>query len=215
MSKRPFEVVRLDEIEPTSGVEGSQWLRIRARLGIGAFGANAYRADAGGRVIEEHDELGSSAGRHEELYFVHSGHAKFTIAGDEVDAPAGTFVFVGPDERRGAIAQEDGTTVLVIGGKRGEAFSVSPWEEGAEAYDLWETKEFARAAEILRGVVERHPQAWSVYFNLACAESLSGQTDAALEHLRLAVENDERMREHAKTDPDLDPIRDDPRFPML
>ena len=46
--------------------------------------------------VEQHDETGSGAGGHEELYLVLSGHATFMVDGDEIDAPAGTLIFV-PD----------------------------------------------------------------------------------------------------------------------
>jgi hypothetical protein len=55
-----------------------------------------------------------------------------------------------------------------------------------------------------------------VHFNLACVESLAGRTDAAFEHLREAVaRGDERMHRLARTDDDLAPLRDDPRFEEL
>jgi tetratricopeptide (TPR) repeat protein len=211
-----FQVTRIDEIEPTRGVEGSEWIRIRRELDVEAFGVNAYRAKAGNRVIEEHDELGSSAGKHEELYLVHAGHATFTVGGEEIDAPAGTLVFVrDPATRRGAIAQEDGTTVLVVGGKPGEAYAVAAWEKAADAYPLWETKEFEKAKEILREVAEEHPDSGGVIYNLACAECLSGETDEALEHLQRALELDPKLIEIARTDSDFDAIRDRDEFTSL
>jgi tetratricopeptide (TPR) repeat protein len=211
---QPFHAVHLDALPRDDGDEGSSWLRIRKHLDVRGFGVNAWRADAGKRVIEEHDETGSTAGRHEELYVVVTGRATFTLAGDEVDAPAGTLVFVrDPETRRGAIAQEDGTTVLVVGGAPGKPYEVSIWDEAADAYPLYRKGRHEEAAEILRGVAGRHPRAWGVLYNLACFESLSGQHEEALEHLRPAVENDERLRELAETDEDLDPIRDDSRFP--
>lgn len=198
------------------GVEGSEWLRLRRELGVEAFGVNAYRAQAGNRVIEEHDELGSTAGRHEELYVVYAGRAVFTLAGEEVDAPAGTLIFIrDPATRRGAIAQEDGTTVLVVGAKAGEAYTVSPWEKAADAYPLWEAQEYEQAAEILRQVAEEHPDAGGVLFNLACAESLSGDTEGALDHLRRALEADPKLIELARTDSDFDAIRDRKEFASL
>jgi hypothetical protein len=54
-----------------------------------------------------------------------------------------------------------------------------------------------------------------VLFNLACCESLCGRTREALGHLRQAVEMSEEFRRSAKTDSDLDPIRDDPEFRQL
>ena len=211
-----FEVTKIDKIEPTTGVEGSEWIRIRRELDVEAFGVNAYRAKAGNRVIEEHDELGTSAGRHEELYVVHAGHATFTVGGEEIDAPAGTLVFVrDPATRRGAIAQEDGTTVLVIGGRPGEAYSVAAWEKAADAYPLWETKEFDKAKEILREVLAEHPDSGGVIYNLACAECLTGETDEALEHLRRALELDPKLIEIARTDTDFDAIRHREEFASL
>jgi tetratricopeptide (TPR) repeat protein len=211
---QPFHAVHLDALPKDEGDEGSTWLRIRKHLDVRGFGVNAWRADAGKRVIEEHDETGSTAGRHEELYVVVSGRATFTLAGEDVDAPTGTLVFVrDPETRRGAIAQEDGTTVLVVGGAPGKAYEVSIWDDSADAWPLYRAGRHDEAREILSDVAERNPRAWGLLYNLACMESLTGRHDEALEHLRPAVENDERLRELAKTDEDLDPIRNDPRFP--
>ena len=58
------------------------------------------------------------------------GRATLTVDGEDVDAPAGTLVFVEePAARRAAVAAEDGTTVLAIGGPVGEAYRPPPWEE--------------------------------------------------------------------------------------
>ena len=217
MSERPYDKAHLSEVASQGGVEGSTWITIRRHFDVGAFGVNAYRADeAGGRVIEDHDETGSGAGRHEELYFVTSGRARFTVDGDDVDAPAGTFLFVrDPATRRGAIAEEPGTTVLVVGGKRGEPYQVSPWEEFAAAWPHYQAGDYGKAIEVFREALEKYPDNASGLYNLACCESLTGDRDAALEHLRRAVELDERFREYAKNDTDFDPIRDDPEFAAI
>ena len=93
--------------------------------------------------------------KHEELYVVVQGHATFTVDGEEVDAPAGTLVFVAdPETRRGAVAKEAGTTVLVVGAKPGEAFTIAPWEESweesQEAMAFYREERFAEAAAVLR-----------------------------------------------------------------
>jgi hypothetical protein len=120
-----YAVARLSEIEPLASdlVEGD-WLPIRYRFGITAFGCNAYTArEPGALVIEEHSETS-----HEELYLVLSGVARFTADGHEFDAPAGTFLYCPPPVVRKAIAVEAGTTVLALGGIPGQAFAVSRWE---------------------------------------------------------------------------------------
>lgn len=212
MSER-FEVARLDELHRLEGEFVTH--PVRTRFGITAFGVNAYSgAEAGGRVIEEHDELGAGAGHHEELYVVLSGRARFVLDGEERDAPAGTFVFVrDPAVRREAFAEESGTTVLVAGGVPGQAFEPSPWEAWLEALPFYRRKEYDRALEIMRGRLAEHPQNSNVLYNIACVEALAGEHDSALEHLNRAVGLDPRAREWAQTDSDLDAIRDDARFP--
>lgn len=102
------------------------WAPVRFHFDIRSFGANAWRGAAGDEVIKRHNE---GDGGHEELYVVLTGHAAFTVAGDEVDAPAGTFVFIrDPLAERGGVAREDGTVVLSLGGWAGKAFEPSEWE---------------------------------------------------------------------------------------
>jgi tetratricopeptide (TPR) repeat protein len=186
---------------------------VRLHFGINSFGINAYSARAGKRVIEEHDELGHGAGRHEELYFVATGHATFELGGEEVDAPAGTVVFVrDPAVRRGAVAKAD-TTVLVVGGIPGRAFEPSPWEAWLAAKPLLDAGQPDRGAAVFLEALERHPGNSNVLYNLACFESLAGRPDDALAHLTEAIELDPRMREWARTDEDFAAIREDPRFP--
>src|SRR5581483_2524905 len=82
-----YTATHLSDIE-----QRDTWLPVREHFGIGAFGTNAYRAkEAGDAVIGEHSEV---MAKHEELYLVLNGHATFTVNGDEIDAPAGTLVFV-------------------------------------------------------------------------------------------------------------------------
>jgi hypothetical protein len=124
----PPRIKRIDEL-PAVSVAGVNWRPVRRKLDVRAFGVNAYTADVGELLIEEHDETGEGAGGHQELYVVVSGHARFTIDGADHDAPAGTLVFL-PDagSRRSAVALSDGTAAVVVGGRPGEPYRVSPWE---------------------------------------------------------------------------------------
>jgi tetratricopeptide (TPR) repeat protein len=203
-----YQAVHLDELRRFSGEFDT--IPIRIPLGIAAFGVNAYGArEAGGQVIEEHDELGAGAGHHEELYLVLSGRARFTVGGDEVDGPTGTLIFVrDPSTRRGATAVEPDTTVLVVGGTVGEAFEPSPWESWLEARPFYDAKDFEAAATVLERALAAHPDNPNVLYNLACCEALAGRRDPALEHLARAADMDARVREWAATDTDLDSIRD-------
>lgn len=212
MSQQPFQVARLDELERFPVDEaGLIWQPIRRHFGIGGFGANAYTAEQEGqRVVEEHSEATS---RHEELYVVVRGRARFTVGDDEIDAPAGTLVFVRPGTRRGAVAAEPATTVLALGGKRGEPFTISPWETVFAAYGHRRLGDAERGWALLREAVESNPSAWQGHYHMACFSALDGDREAALEHLARAVELDSTAARWAADDEDFDEIRDDPRFP--
>jgi hypothetical protein len=129
-----FVTARLDEIPTLSFASPGEpdWKPVRHHLGVGAFGVNAWVAAAPGElVIERHDEATSdgTAG-HEELYVVLRGAARFTVGDEELDAPAGTLVFVSdPALTRSAVATAPDTLVLTVGAARGVAFTPSPWEQ--------------------------------------------------------------------------------------
>ena len=65
----------------------------------------------------------------EELYVVLRGRATFTLDGEEVDAPAGTLVYVhDPAVARMAVPAEPDTAVLAISGTPGLDYRVATWE---------------------------------------------------------------------------------------
>ncbi|MGH3082753.1 MAG: TPR end-of-group domain-containing protein [Gaiellaceae bacterium] len=212
-----FQVTNLSEIEIPSSDPAIRWAPIRRHLDVGSFGINAWTAvEAGTNVIGEHDEVGPHAQRHEELYFVVKGRATFTVDGETIDAPAGTVVLVrNPAAKRGAVAEEGGTTVLTVGGRPGEAFTPSTWERSAPALAFFATQEYEKAHKALREAHEEFPDDPTVLFNLACAESLLGRADEAIDHLSQSIGIDESFRDLAQTDSDFDLIRDDPRFKEL
>jgi tetratricopeptide (TPR) repeat protein len=216
VTEKPYAVARLDEIPRITSSASSFDIRpIRIHFGLGSFGINAYSArEAGGHVIEEHDELGAGAGRHEELYYVVAGRATFTLNAEEIDAPAGTLVFVSdPAVRRGAVAQEPGTTVLVTGGVPGQAFQSSPWETWLAAMRFHDAGQTERGVDVFLEALERYPGNPNVLYNLACFESLAGRVDDALAHLSEAIELQPETKAWAQRDSDFEAIRGDPRFP--
>jgi tetratricopeptide (TPR) repeat protein len=194
--------------------ETLQWLPLRRELRVRAFGVNAYRAaHAGDDVVEDHDETGSGAGGHEELYVVLSGRATFTVEGDERDAPAGTLVHCPPGTLRGALAAEPGTTVLGIGAKPGEVFQPSGWEWAFAGVSRLDQGDEAGARAELQAGIETYPDAWQGYYNLACVEARLGNEDAALDALERAAERDrEAVAKYAPEDEDFAALMDNPRF---
>lgn len=192
------------------------WHPVRRRLGIQAFGINAYSAQAPGRrVVEEHSEATSGAGGHEEVYFVVRGRATFTLDGETVDAPAGTFVFVrDPTVTRFAVAEDAETLVLAIGGEPGRAYEISPWESSFAAEPLQRAGRFDEAFELFHEGLRRHPGNPSLLYNLACAESAAGHAADAIAHLEQAIAAKADYAEFARNDSDFDSIRAEPGFPV-
>jgi hypothetical protein len=187
---------------------------VRRRLGISAFGINAYSADRDEQLIEEHDESGGGAGQHEEMYVVLRGSARFTVGDDSVEVGAVEAIFVrDPAARRGATALEDGTLVLAIGGKPGAAGPPSPWEYYFAAAPAADAGDFESAFRITSEGLETWPESASLHYNLACYAALAGRADDAVEYLRRAVEIDASVRRWAAQDHDLDSIRDRPDYP--
>jgi tetratricopeptide (TPR) repeat protein len=214
---KAFEVGNLQELQGDENDVRVQ-VDVRRHFDIRAFGISAYRSVTTGQLVSEHDEAGFRMGLsgQEELYVVVSGRATFTVNGESVDAPAGSVVFVGdPAATRGAVAEEPGTTVVAIGGKAGEAF-LPLTEEFGTAFDAYNAKDYERSLELYRALLEGDfPRKAGILFNIACNEALLGRTDAAIGHLREAIEADPQAAELARIDSDFDSIRDDPRFAEL
>lgn len=135
----PYGSVRLADVETLAEVDsGNPYVKdspfhlIRRHFDIQAFGVNAATGDAGDELIEEHheaDDAENQTNGHQELYVVMTGQAVFTVDGEEIDAPAGTVVFVrDPDLLRAARATADDTAIFMVGGPTGVPFTVSRWE---------------------------------------------------------------------------------------
>jgi quercetin dioxygenase-like cupin family protein len=120
-ARRLSEIPRIPPEEPGD----PDWYPVQHHFGLTAFGANVYVApDAGHELIGEHDETHSG---HEELYYLATGRARFTLDAEESELEAGTVVAVpDPAVRRRAVALEPGTTLVAVGGPANPEF-VSSW----------------------------------------------------------------------------------------
>ncbi|HEY7346353.1 MAG TPA: hypothetical protein VH620_12385 [Gaiella sp.] len=201
--------------DPDTGKRGRVY--IRRDFGIESFGVNAfYQETSGAFVIGEHDELAPVGSGQEELYVVVAGGCTFTVDGEEVDAPPGTAVFVpDPASKRSARAKEDGTLVVCVGGKPGEAFKPGVIDSLRGFFRAYREKDYESALTILRPALQAHPGNPFVLYNLACVEALLGHEDEVLEPLAEALEAWPAYKELASKDDDLAPFRDDPRFQSL
>jgi quercetin dioxygenase-like cupin family protein len=206
-----YSVTRFDAIGEIEG-DGTPYRPVRRHFGIASFGVNSFTGrKTGDRIINEHSEEDDQ----EELYLVLEGRATFELDGERVDAPAGTLVYAAPGVKRTAFAEEDGTTIVVVGGKPGKAYEVLGFEVWAPFNTLYEAGDYAEAADRARGTIEAQPDAVGAFFCLACCEALAGRADDASQHLRHALEQSERLRGLARRNSDLDSIRDRPEIAAL
>jgi mannose-6-phosphate isomerase-like protein (cupin superfamily) len=123
-----YKVAHIDDLPFEEGSSpGTEWKPVRRIFDIGSFGTALARATkAGDTLTHDHDEVEA---RHEELFLIVSGHATYRVDGEEIDAPAGTFLYVpDPATVRGAVALEAGTTMFVVGAEPGATFAPSDWD---------------------------------------------------------------------------------------
>jgi tetratricopeptide (TPR) repeat protein len=206
-----FAVAQLDQIDEID--DGRVPFRpVRHHFGITSFGVTAATAHSDGdRLINEHDE--DEPDSSEELYVVVSGHARFELDGEIQEAPAGTFVHVPPGIKRTAFAREAGTTVLAIGGGApGKPYQVDGWEVFAPLFPLFESGDYEEGADRAQALIADDPPYAGLYYNTACFESRAGRTDAALAHLRRAVELLPALADTARADEDLAALREQAGF---
>ena len=94
--------------------EGPGFRKVRAPLGVTAFGVNAVVFAPGYEgFLHYHDTQ-------DELYFVHSGTARFEVEGEVRELGPGSLVHVeSTTPRRFSNAGDEDLVVLVVGGKDG------------------------------------------------------------------------------------------------
>ena len=203
-----WRAVELDEVEalPWAGAE-VRWHPLREALGTRIVGVAAFTAEqVGDDVVEPHDESNGGRG-HEEIYVVLRGRAKFTLDGEELEAPAGTFVLVSDTHvHRHAIARERGTAVLALGGPPTFEPSASEWIERARPH-LRSDPDRARA--ILDDLRATKPDSVGVHIGDALWEAAQGDPDTAREHLETALSADPSVRAALQEDPDLGRLLDE------
>jgi tetratricopeptide (TPR) repeat protein len=74
---------------------------------------------------------------------------------------------------------------------------------------------FERAEAEFKQVLELEPKNEIAWYNLACTYSRWGKLDLAFEHLQAAIECGFDDVSHMEKDPDLAPMRGDPRYRAL
>jgi hypothetical protein len=212
-TETPYRVHSLPE-ELREAEDDRPFIRLGRTFDIGAFGVGAaYQRRTGETVIVDHHEAGPGGDRHEELYVVVQGGARFTIEGEEADAPHGTAIFVhDPAAMRTAVATADDTIVLAVGGPRDTAYRVTPAQSQVGFWDAYQAQDWPTALAATRRGLEIYPGNAHLLYNVACIEALLGNPDEALTALAESVAQWEPYKAQALKDDDFVSLREDPRF---
>jgi hypothetical protein len=105
---------------------GGGFVKVRAELGLSAFGAQVIQLPPSFDGYPEHDHAEDGQ---EELYALIGGSGWLDIEGERVELDAETLVRVAPGVKRKLYSGPDGTRVLVIGGTPGKGYEINPETE--------------------------------------------------------------------------------------
>jgi hypothetical protein len=214
-TETPYRVLSLPQ-ELGEADSDKTFVNLGRALDVGAFGVGAaFQRKAGETVIPDHHEAGPGGDQHEELYVVVQGSARFTVDGESIDAPQGTAVLVHqPAAMRTAVATDDETLVLAVGGPRGAAYRITPAATATQEgfWDAYRAQDYAAALEATKRALEIYPGNANLLYNVGCMEALLGNREAALTALAESVAQWEPYKEQAQEDDDFASLREDPRF---
>ena len=109
---------------------GGGFVKVRAELGVSAFGLQVLQFPPNYTDYPEHDHAESGQ---EEVFMAVGGSGWIDIEGERVALDDDTLVRVGPAARRKVYAGPDGLRMVAIGGAPGEAYKVVPLTELSSA----------------------------------------------------------------------------------
>jgi mannose-6-phosphate isomerase-like protein (cupin superfamily) len=114
-----YTAKRINEME--AGFGGG-FVKVRAELGVTAFGMQIIQLPPDYADYPEHDHADSAQ---EEVFVVLSGSGWMDVEGERVELDPETLVRVGAETKRKVYAGPQGLRMLVTGGCPGEAYKVS------------------------------------------------------------------------------------------
>jgi mannose-6-phosphate isomerase-like protein (cupin superfamily) len=102
----------LKQIDELAAIEHGAIKLAGDELGVRSFGLQVLDLPPGFTGYPEHDHAQDGQ---EEVYVVLAGSAEFTVAGDRVEAGAGSLVRVAPESTRKLVPGAEGVQILAIG----------------------------------------------------------------------------------------------------
>ena len=116
--------VTVKKIEDFDVAFGGGMKLVRHGLGVESFGIQVIDMPPNADQYPEHDH---TADGQEEVYTVVDGSATIRVGGEEYELKPGTFVRVGPGEKRKIITGPERARLIAIGATPGKAYEISPF----------------------------------------------------------------------------------------
>ena len=123
-------VKKVDELEANFG---GAFKLVRHGLDVSSFGIALIDLPPNLDQYPEHDHAHDGQ---EEVYTVLEGKATLDVGGEQFELEPGTFVRVGPAEKRKIITGDQSARILALGGTPGTAYEISADEQAAGAARL-------------------------------------------------------------------------------
>jgi uncharacterized cupin superfamily protein len=121
---REWKIEHINDVPPMKGGMSKGWKSVRWHMGIESFGVNAVTKSKGEWLTPIHDEVNENQ---DELFVVMEGQVEFQLDGQKIKAKPGTLVTAKPNVKRGALALQTPTTILIIGSPIGEVYKPVSW----------------------------------------------------------------------------------------
>ena len=122
--KKGWKVERINNVPPMKEGMSKGWKSVRWHMDIESFGVNAVTKPKGEWLTPVHDEIKE---KQDELFVVIEGCAEFHLDGQKIEVKPSTLVSAKPNVKRGALALETPTTILIIGSPIGEIYKPVSW----------------------------------------------------------------------------------------
>lgn len=113
-----YTVKRLDEMERSFG---GTFVKVRAELGVTAFGLQVIEMPPDITQYPEHDHAESGQ---EEVFGVIGGSGRITVGGDDIPLEPDVWIRVGAEEQRKIYSGPDGLRLVALGGTPGRPYEI-------------------------------------------------------------------------------------------
>ena len=122
--------VTLKRLEELEYFHHGAFGRLRAGLGVRAFGMQVVKLPPHSDAYPEHDHTENDQ---EEVYVTLAGKATLVVGEQQYTLEPGVFVRVGPQATRKVVTDEEPVQLVVIGGAPGRAYTPPPYTESGAA----------------------------------------------------------------------------------